>query len=165
MSWSTIHFGGYWAHAHDNEQMLFMSLAPEFIDQSPEFNPIQWLQEWKAFWVKNRDAQGNGCSDIALERFLIDAGRIRTFREFLASYKDWLSAFGEEIPTDAINGRLDVSIFYFTRPLKVDKLLQFASTIVNVLDGNVDNKIVHKKQSASAQPAAPLDDPATPVRR
>jgi hypothetical protein len=90
MSWSMIDYGEYWAHAHDSEQILFMSLAPEFLDSSPVFRDVKWLQEWKDYWLEHKDTHGNGCSDIDLSRLLSSAERITQFRSFLSGYKLWL---------------------------------------------------------------------------
>ena len=153
MSWSIIVLGDYWAHAHDTEQILFMSLAPEFLDSSDEFRQVSWLQDWKAYWLEHKSAHGNGCSDIALERFLDTELKIRQFRSFLAHYKIWLAAFGDAIAAADINAKTDVPFYLiYTGPCSVDYLLAFATKIEDVLDGNLKNESVRRKSLKVSAP-------------
>jgi hypothetical protein len=151
MSWSMIEFGDSWADAHDSEQILFMSLAPEFLDSSPKFKHVSWLQEWKAYWLKHKETHVNGCSDIDLPRFLSSEDRVCQFRDFLAAYKTWLRTFGDSIPADVINAKTAVPFFLsFTGPCEVRELIAFACTIEDLLSGSMENKRVHKKPGAGA---------------
>ena len=145
MSWSMIDFGDYWAHAHDSEQILFMSLASEFLDSSPEFSHVSWLQDWKLYWLDHKKNHGNGCSNIDLPRFLNSEEKIRQFRNFLYRYKIWLAEFGDAIPAEDINAKTDVPFFLFhIGPCRVSYLIAFASKVEDVLDGNTANEAVHR---------------------
>src|SRR5688572_1031281 len=112
MSWSMIEFGDFWAHAHDTEQILFMSFASEFLDSSSEFQALPWLRQWQQYWVDHKSTHGNGCSDIDLPRFLDIQEKVIAFREFLQKYKTWLSKFGAEIPADIANEKTGVPSFW-----------------------------------------------------
>ena len=148
MGWSIIDFGDYWAHAHDSEQILFMSLAPVFIDSSPALGSVAWLQAWKAYWLDHRKTYANGCSDIDLERFLDSSEKVILFRDFVNNYKSWLlGRFGEAIPAEEINAILDTSAWgmRFEAPCSVNDLLSFAAKIEDVVDGRLKNKSVQRK--------------------
>jgi hypothetical protein len=146
MSWSMIDFGDFWAHAHDNEQILFMSFASEFLDSSSKFQALPWLRQWQLYWLDHKSTLGNGCSDIDLPRFLDVQEKVLAFRQFLQEYKTWVSGFGAEIPTDIANEKTGVPGFVtFTGPCEVQHLVSFVSTIEAVLDGDLGNKRVHRK--------------------
>ncbi len=87
-----ISFGSHWAHAHDTEQILFMTFAAEFLDQS-RFRSSEWLQTWKTYWEHHKRAHGNGCSDIDLEGNLSSSAKVQEFREFLDEYNEVLPLF------------------------------------------------------------------------
>lgn len=142
-----IDLGDYWAHAHDSEQVLFMSLAPVFIESSPELRSVSWLQEWKTYWLDHRKTYVNGCSDIDLARFLDSEEKARQFRDFLANYRSWLRRYGEAIPAQEINAILDASPWgmHYVEPCPVKYLLDFATKIEDVMDGRLENSSVQRK--------------------
>ena len=145
MSWSMIHFGDYWAHAHDAEQILFMTLASEFLDSSPKFREVPWLQEWKDYWLDHKVHHANGCSNIDLSGFLTSQDRIDRFREFLADYKIWLSTLGDSIPAGVINEKTAVPFYlHFTGPCEVRELVEFACKVDDVLRGNTEAGRAHE---------------------
>jgi hypothetical protein len=128
MSWSMIQFGDYWAHAHDIEQILFMTFAGEFFDSSPKFQSIAWL------------------SDIDLSRFLDCEDKVCVFRQFLEDYRIWLKQLGTEISAEVVNQKTDVPFFVtFTGPYEVKHLVAFTSTVECVLGGDTSNEKVHRK--------------------
>jgi hypothetical protein len=161
MSWSTIRFGEYWAHAHDIDQILFMSLATEFLDSSVEFRGLAWLQEWKTYWLEHKETMGNGCGNIDLPRFLCTAERVVQFRRFLCKYQIWLQQFGSEIPVDEINRRTNVpEQLIHTKPCGVGRLLDFAATVEDTLNGNLKNASVSRMpEHAQQSPAADAGNP------
>lgn len=148
MSWSSIEYGPHWAHAHDTEQIIFMSFAPEFLDSSP-FRSVSWLQEWKTYWLEHKYSHGNGCCDIDLATHLRDEERVALFRRFLLDYRAWLSDLGEEIPANVMNAKTAVPGYInFLGPCRVEELIAFVTTIEAVLDGNTRNERVHVKGDA-----------------
>ena len=125
MSWSTIQFGEYWANAHDGEQIVFMSLAPECLAQSTKFSGEPWLHEWAEYWVEHRTAYGNGCSDIKLHVHLTTKERINVFRAFLSEYKQWLETVrGQELRD--VDGDL----------VRHERAVRFAELVEATIDGN-----------------------------
>ena len=151
MSWSMIDYGEYWAHAHDADQILFMTLASEFLESSSEFMAVTWLQEWKAYWLEHKATHGNGCSDIDFRSYLQDDQRIEVFRKFLGAYRSWLSQFGDGIPAEVINAKTAVPFYlYHTEPCRTSALLTFAATVEDVLSGNIENELVHRKGPSDA---------------
>ena len=143
MSWSTISFGSTHAHAHDWEQVLFMSLAPACLNSCQEFRDVEWLHKWKDCWVNNKGNQGNGCSDIELNTHLDSEEKILAFRSFLNYYLQWIRGFGAEIPIDIINGYIDLGKgMYMTKPCQITELEEFVAKIIAVLDGNTKHPAV-----------------------
>jgi hypothetical protein len=147
-----IEFGDYWAHAHDTEQILLMSLAPIFIDSSPALRSVSWLQEWKTYWLDHRKTHTNGCSDIDLARFLDSDEKMRQFRDFLTQYKAWLQQYGEAIPANEIDAILDPGPWgaRYLGSCPVKYLLDFATKIEDVIDGRLENGAVQRKPRNSA---------------
>jgi hypothetical protein len=137
MSWSMIDFGGHWAHAHDNEQIMFMSIAPECLARTEAFSGARWLHEWSAYWIDHRVNNANGCTDLALSEHLDTKEKVEVFREFLASYRRWLEA----IPEGEI---LDVDGYSVPR----EKAIRFADVIEATIDGDTTNDRVHKIDEA-----------------
>jgi len=145
----------YWAHAHDSEQILYMSLASEFLDSSHEFQNVAWLQEWKAYWLDHKNTHANGCSDIQLSRFLPTIDRIELFRHFLHKYELWLQQLGVEISAHEINRKTDMPRrLKYVESCRIADLVAFATTIEDVLNGNVQNARVHLKPEVAQQRAA-----------
>ena len=140
MSWSMIHFAGRRAHAHDDDQELFMALASAFLASSSAFDDISWLHEWRAYWLDHLQTYGNGCSDVALERFLDSDEKKRLFKDFLNQYRGWLGRYGEAIPADEVNlilaHRPEPWGLRFLKPCRVEPLLDFVTTIEGVIDGS-----------------------------
>ena len=136
MSWSMIQHEAHWAHAHESDQILFMTLASEFLESSAEFSDVNWLQTWKTYWREHKVLHVNGCTDIDLQTHLSNPQRVELFLCFLAAYRTWLSLFGEEIPAEVINAKTAVpDHLHFAAPCKVSDLLSFATKIELVLTG------------------------------
>ncbi|MFD0725649.1 hypothetical protein [Lysobacter brunescens] len=147
MGWSMIDYGEYWAHAHDSDQILFMTFASEFLDSSSEFVGETWLQDWKIYWLEHKADHANGCCDLDLQSHLLDGRRIKVFRDFLAAYRSRISRYGDEIPAEVINLKTAVP-FYLQQmgPSRTSDLLAFVTTIEDLLSGNTQNKLVHRKE-------------------
>ena len=129
MSWSHIRFGEYWAHAHDDTQIVFMSLAPECLAQTTKFSGERWLHEWAAYWIDHRTAYGNGCTDIGLHVHLTTKERVEVFRAFLSEYKRWLETLKGQELRDAV-GDL---VWH-------ERAVWFADLIEATIDGNTSHR-------------------------
>ena len=146
MSWSMIDFKNAWAHAHDWEQVLFMSLAPEVLGKSDRFSATKWLQEWKEYWIEHKETHVNGCSNIDLERFLISSEKIDEFIDFTFEYDDYARGFGDEIPADELNARINLKGMFLIKPCGVSELLDFTNKVRAV----IKNDFAHDKVSAKS---------------
>ena len=140
MSWSMIQHEARWAHAHDADQILFMTLASEFLESSAEFSAVSWLQTWKNHWREHKELHVNGCTDIDLQTHLLNPQRVELFLRFLDAYRSWLTLFGEEIPAEVINAKTAVpDLLHFVAPCRVSDLLSFVTKIELVLTGNTES--------------------------
>jgi hypothetical protein len=138
MSWSSISFGQHWAHAHDNEQIMFMSHAPECLAQLPGLSGERWLHEWAAYWIDHRINNGNGCTDLALDEHLDSAEKVRVFRAFLNEYKRWLEATPDE-------ELLDVAGY----PMARRRVVWFADLIGATIDGDTSFRDLNGRERVS----------------
>ena len=135
MSWSTIQYGELAAHAHDNEQEFFMHLAPAFLNSTNEYKDIQWLQDWKAYWIEHRESYVNGASDIEIHSYLATPGRVSLFQNFLTQYKVWIENHGELIPLPTIRSFFSpCDAKLITEPCKTAWLIAFVDKINALLD-------------------------------
>ena len=120
-----INFGGHWAHAHDNEQIMFMTHAPECLAQMALPSGERWLHEWAAYWIDHRINNGNGCTDLALQEHLDSHEKVEVFRTFLAEYRRWL----KKMPETEL---LDIGGY----PMSLERVVWFADLIEATIDGN-----------------------------
>ena len=128
-----------------------MELASVFLASSSAFDDISWLHEWRAYWLEHLETYANGCSNVALERFLDSDEKKRLFKDFLNQYRSWLGRYGEAIPPDEINliltHRPEPWGLRFLKPCRVGRLLDFVTTIESVIDGSHENKNVRRERS------------------
>jgi hypothetical protein len=122
MSWSTFAFRGHWAHAHDAEQNAFMALAAIYVDVDRTCRDVDWLRDWRSFWLESVGNQGNGCSDLGAEEFLTDDGRVADFRQFLRRYRSWIESVRPALAEVVA--------------VPTDRLIAFATTVDAVLAGD-----------------------------
>ena len=147
MSWSIISYQSAWAHAHDWELVLFMSLAPKFINQSPEFQDLEWLSKWKQYWLNHKLEFVNGCSDLNLEEHLVSAERRSEFIYFLEKYSSWLEEFGTVFPKDKINKLIGIGGMQLTEPCKISYLLEFSEKLKAVVNKNFEHDKVQRENA------------------
>jgi hypothetical protein len=151
MSWSTIEFSDRFAHAHDWEQVLFMSLASECLDSLDEFRDSRWLHDWKDYWITHKATHGNGCSDIGLHTHLTSEPKIAEFRRFLSRYTEWIRDFGTEIPINRVNEFLGLGAgARIEKPCQTDELQQFVTKILALLDGS-PHPSIHQRTPPRAE--------------
>ncbi|MGI5196755.1 hypothetical protein ACQEVY_24430 [Streptomyces sp. CA-288835] len=110
------------AFAHDQTQDAFMAFAAMYVEANPVYREIEWLRDWRTFWIESRGNQGNGLSDVGNEEYLTDDGRITRFLEFLRDYRSWVASSG-------------ASISWLT-DYKPDRLIAFAELMEAVLTGD-----------------------------
>ena len=146
MSWSSIDYGDYWAHAHDWEQISFMALAPVYITTSEHYKKLPWLLEWKDYWDDHKIHHGNGCSDIDLDGYLISQNRVHDFKLFLNDYKKWLHTFGETISAEYMNKRIEGLGGKYFKPCSINELEAFVDKIVAVLEHDLNHHSVNMYQ-------------------
>ena len=151
MSWSTIEFGDHIAHAHDWEQVLFMSLAPVCLDSLEEFRDLLWLHDWKDYWSTHKKTHGNGYSDIALHSWLTSEPKIVEFRKFLSRYTEWIRDFGTEIPVNRINEFIGLgTAMHMEKPCQTYELQKFVTKILALLDGS-PHPSIHERTPTRAE--------------
>ncbi|GAA4730350.1 hypothetical protein [Phytohabitans rumicis] len=122
-------FRGHWAHAHDVEQDHFMALAAMYVEAEPRYRQVAWLRDWQAFWLDATGAQGNGCSDLRADEYLLDDARVAEFRAFLRDYEAWCTAVGPA---------LDLAV-----GIGPDKLVAFTRKVDAVLVGDTSHPAVN----------------------
>jgi hypothetical protein len=127
-----LYFRDHWAHAHDVRQDAFMESAAIYVAASPRYSAVPWLREWREFWLHAMGNQGNGVSDIGVNEFLTDDGRVEAFRAFLRDYRSWLLAGADEEHAAA--------------GLNTDALVAYAELADAVLRGDESNPAVHRHQ-------------------
>lgn len=142
-----IDYNEFWAHAHDWEQVLFMSFAPEFINSFIKYTNIEWLNKWKLYWQDHKENHGNGCSDIQLQEYLNTGQKKEIFISFIDDYIKWLEGFGDVISKDEVNKRINLGGMYYTQPCEMIYLVEFAEKVVAVVNGDESHPKVNKKSA------------------
>jgi len=127
-------YGGRWAHAHDNQQDLFMRLAAVHVAANPGYREIPWFHAWSRNWMEAAGNQGNGCSDLLADDYLTDEDRVATFRRFLRDYRAWIGDIGPILEDEM--------------RVVPDRAIAFAELLDAVLAGDESHPKVNRRDPA-----------------